>query len=123
MPSLTSKDSRSRCLSKMIYPYNDTGTAAILGKEDLWICVPQDQECTKCGELIPQHEQSIRFSWSDTSSLYFHPWCAEAVALMILRDVAEIRAGPDLANAIYQELRDRRGLGPSTTLPYDQPTN
>lgn len=75
----------------------------------------QDLECTKCGELISRSEQSIHFSWSKTSILYFHPRCAESVALMILRDVAEIRAGPELTNPLYRELRDRRGLGPSGT--------
>jgi hypothetical protein len=91
----------------MIYPFNYSDDDSIFKKENSWVCIPENQECTQCGELVSQYEKSIRFSWSETAGLYLHLKCAEQVALMIMREVAEARVGPEIADATYQELRDR----------------
>ena len=96
----------------MIYPFNYSDDGEVFFKrENCWVGIPDSQACTQCGELISQYEKSIRFSWGETASLYFHVKCAEQVALMIMRDVAEVRVGPEIATTTYRELRDQRGLG------------
>jgi hypothetical protein len=68
--------------------------------------ITHDQKCTSCGKELSQNERAIRFWWvTDTPDLYLHVKCAENVALMIMRDVAECRCGREAANARYWQVR------------------
>jgi len=83
----------------MIFPfeYDDDGRAAL---------IPHDQKCTNCGEALSQNEKVIRFWWvTENADLYLHVKCAEHVALMIMRDVAECRCGREVADARYKQVR------------------
>jgi hypothetical protein len=68
--------------------------------------IPRGLECASCRKEISQDEKSVHFSWSETESLYLHVRCAEHVALMMMRDVAECRCGPEIANARYRIVRE-----------------
>jgi hypothetical protein len=82
----------------MIFPfeYDDDGRAALIS---------HDQKCTSCGEPLSQNDRVIKFWWADSADLYLHVKCAEHVALMIMRDVAECRCGKEVANARYRQVR------------------
>ncbi len=83
----------------MIFPFH-YGYA-----DDDVLLAPDNQQCTSCGEPIAQDEKSIHFGWGETADLYFHVKCAEHVALMMMRDVAECRCGREAANARYRQVR------------------
>jgi hypothetical protein len=83
----------------MIFPfeYDEDGSAAL---------IDDGRKCTYCNEALSQNEKVIRFWWiSDTDDLYLHVKCAEHVALMIMRDVAECRCGREVAQARYRQVR------------------
>jgi hypothetical protein len=84
----------------MIFPFQ-YGDDADLGH----LLIPENQACTSCGKAIRQNEKSIQFHCAD-AEVYFHVKCAEHVALMIMRDVAECRCGREVANAKYRLVRE-----------------
>jgi hypothetical protein len=90
----------------MIFPFNLGGGK--FGPDD-WIGISENQQCISCGKLISQHEKCIQFHWgNDTEevSIHLHVDCAENVALMMMRDVAECRCGREAAQARYRRVRE-----------------
>ena len=73
--------------------------------DGLGMGIKSGQECSSCGKGIPEQGPCIWYSFPPDENFYLHVKCAEHVALMMMRDVAECRCGPDVANARYRQIR------------------
>jgi hypothetical protein len=66
--------------------------------------------CGLCDKPVSHEERSIVFHLTEAGGrfviLCYHVKCAEHVSLMMMRDVAEVRCGEEIANARYRKIRE-----------------